>query len=82
MKTQEAGSMQPGGLWALFDNPRHTCQFLLCTLIQKPLKTFSILIAMAGENIVSVAEKGSVLSWQFTTRERGKGAQKKKMEND
>lgn len=74
--------MYPGALWALFDNPKNTCHFLLCTLRQKLLKTFVVLFAMSNENIVSIAERGSVFSWQVTTRENEKGAEKKKLKNN
>lgn len=62
--------MCPDALWALFDNPKNTCHFLLCTQIWQQLKTFTILFAMSSENIVSIAEEGSVLSRQVTTREK------------
>lgn len=75
-------SVYPGALWALFDNPKNTCHFLLRTLKQKLLKTFAVLFATSNENRVSIAERGSVFSWQVTTRENEKGAEKKKLKNN
>jgi hypothetical protein len=51
--------MYTDALWVLFDNPRNTCHFLLYTLIEKLLKTFTILFAMSSENTMTTSEKDS-----------------------
>lgn len=53
----QAVSMYPDALWVLFDNLKNTCHFLLCTLIEKEIQTFTILFATSSENILSGAEK-------------------------
>lgn len=58
----QAVLIYPDALWSCLTIPGTHVTFYYATLIEKQLKTLTILIVMSSEDTGSVAAKGSVLN--------------------
>lgn len=69
---REATSLCPGVLWVLFHSPKNPWHLLLCALIPKQFKLFTVLCIISGENIVTVSENdGAQLGSHVKEKQKG-----------